>query len=70
MLSYEPLNKTLKKRGLNKMYLREYISSATVSRMTANKAVSLKTIDKLCKLLDCKIQDIVIYVKEPPELKK
>ena len=40
------------------------ISSSTIRRMKSNESVSTNTLDSLCKLLDCKLQDVAEYVDE------
>lgn len=40
------------------------ISSSTIRRMKAGDSVSTHTLDLLCQLLDCTLDDIVEYVPE------
>ncbi len=40
------------------------IDSKTVRRLKANENVETKTLDKLCSVLDCKLEDIAEYVRE------
>ena len=39
------------------------IDSKTVRRLKANENIETKTLDKLCEALDCKVEDIIEYVK-------
>lgn len=64
MLSYEPLNQTLKEKGMKRSDLRQYMSSATIAKLANNDILSTKTLDTICKLLHCRIEDIVVYVEE------
>lgn len=64
MLSYEPLNQTLKEKGMKRSELRQYMSSATIAKLANNDVLSTKTLDTICKLLHCRIEDIVVYVEE------
>ena len=66
MISFERLWKTMKEKGISTYVLREKcgIDSKTVRRLKANENVETKTLDKLCSVLDCKIEDIIEYVKE------
>ena len=41
------------------------ISSATLAKLSAHKAVSLDVIEKICKALDCQPGDIMEYVPDP-----
>lgn len=66
MISFERLWKTMEKKGVSTYALREKceIDSKTVRRLKANENVETKTLDKLCLALDCKIEDIIEYIKE------
>lgn len=66
MISFERLWTTMNKKGVSTYTLREKcgIDSKTVRRLKANENVETKTLDKLCSVLDCKIEDIVEYIKE------
>ncbi len=65
MISYEKLFITMKAKGFSTYTLREKcgIDSKTVRRLKANENITTKTLDKLCAALDCKIEDIIEYVK-------
>jgi len=60
-ISYNNLWKTLIDRGINKSELCEKvkISSSTMAKMTNGEPVTLTTIEKICKELDCGIEDVV-----------
>jgi len=40
------------------------VSSSTIRRLKAGESVSTNTLDALCKILDCSIQDIVAYLPD------
>ena len=40
------------------------ISSSTIRRLRAGESVSTNTLDALCKILDCTLQDIVEYLPD------
>ena len=44
------------------------ISSSTIRRMKANESVSTNTLDALCKVLGCKLEDIAEYVNDEAEV--
>lgn len=60
-ISYNNLWKTLIDKGINKSVLCEKvkISSSTMAKMTNGEPVTLTTIEKICKELNCGIEDIV-----------
>ena len=71
MIVYDPFWRTLKNRGIStyKMINKLGYSSSTLYRLRHNKGISSRLIDDLCKLLDCRVEDILEYVPdpEPPE---
>ncbi len=66
MISYEPLWKTMKLRGATTYTLQAKggISSSTIRRMKAGESVSTNTLEALCKILDCTLEDIVEYLPD------
>ncbi len=66
MISYEPFWNTLKTKGMSQYQLiQKYgISAGQLSRMRNNSNISTHTINTLCEILDCKVEDILIYKKE------
>lgn len=60
-ISYNKLWKLLIDRGMNKTDLKNAtgISSSTISKMGKNKPVSMDSMLKVCKVLNCDIGDIV-----------
>ena len=66
MISYEPLWRTMKQRGATTytLQVKGGISSSTIRRMKAGDSVSTHTLDMLCKMLDCTLDDIVAYLSD------
>lgn len=69
MISYAPLWTTMKKKGATTYTLRnkgkeENISGSTILRLQKNQSVSTNTLNALCKILDCKLSDIVEYTPD------
>ena len=66
MIIFDKLWITMKEKGVSTYTLREKcgIDSKTIRRLKANENMETKTLDKLCAVLDCKIEDIVEYIKE------
>ena len=66
MIVYDNLWKTMKKRGVSTYTLREKhaIDVTTIQRLRKNRNVQTKTLDKLCAILDCRLEDIATYVKD------
>ncbi len=66
MISYAPLWKTMKDKGATTYTLRNkaHISGATVQRLQRGESVSTNTLDTLCRHLNCRIEDIVVFIEE------
>lgn len=66
MICFNRLWETMKRKNISAYYLREKsgIDSKTVRRLKNNENIETKTLDKLCRALDCDITDIFEYVKE------
>ena len=67
MISYAPLWETMKRCGATTytLQVKGHISSSTIRRLKANDSVSTNTLDALCTILDCRLQDIIEYVPDP-----
>ena len=61
MFSYKPLLKLLVDKNMTKTQLREQlgISMATLAKISKDEYISMKVLDDICNLLNCKIEDIV-----------
>lgn len=66
MITYDKLWKTMKKKGVTTYQLREHcgIDSKTIRRLKANENIEMKTINKICSALNCKIEDVAQYVED------
>ena len=64
MISYETLIKTLQERNMKRTDLLPYMSSRTLAKLANNEVVSVKTLDTICKVLHCRIEDVAVYVEE------
>lgn len=67
MISYAPLWKTLKEKGLTTYDLiyKNGLSANTIHRIKKNEAITTRTLDDLCFILNCNVYDIIVYI--PPE---
>lgn len=66
MIVFDKLWVTMKEKGVSTYTLRERcgIDSKTVRRLKANENVETKTLDKLCAVLECKLEDIAEFIKD------
>ena len=65
MIVYDRLWNTMKRKGITKYALinHYHISPAQLTRLKRNEGVSVHTIDTFCEILDCRVEDIMEYVK-------
>ena len=66
MIVFRKLWETMEQQGISTYILREQcgIDSKTIRRLRSNENIETKTLDKLCKALNCKLEDIAEYVEE------
>lgn len=66
MIVFDRLWETMKQKGVSQYKLtKEYcISSGQLDRLRKNGNVSTYTLNTLCEILDCEVEDIVQYVPE------
>ena len=58
------IDKDLKKKDLAKL---AGISSFTISKMSAGNNVTVEVLGKICKALDCTLDDIMEFIPEDDE---
>lgn len=66
MISYEPFYKTMREKGMTtyKLIVHHNISRSLLDRLKHNKPISTVTLDDLCRILDCKVDDILLYIPD------
>ena len=66
MIVYDRLWQTMKVKGVTQYTLiKTYkISPGQITRLKRNESVSTHTIDVFCKILGCKVEDIMEYTEE------
>ncbi len=64
MISYSPFWETLKNSPETTYTLinKYRISSATIDKLRKNKPMTTTTLNDLCRILNCNLQDIAIYI--------
>lgn len=64
MIDYSPFWETLKKSNESTYTLinKHYISSSTIDKLRKNKPLNTTTLNDLCRILDCNIQEICRYI--------
>ena len=71
MIRYDKLWDTIRSRGLTQYKLiREYgVSSGQLDRLRKNENVNTYTLNQLCTILSCRLDDIAEYVPDDPQKK-
>lgn len=66
MISYRNLWETMKKRQISQYALinRYGISPAQLTRLKRNESVSTHTIEMFCRILRCRVEDVMEYIEE------
>ncbi len=66
MISYDPFYKTLKEKGISTYTLvtRFGVSRSLLDRLKHNKPISTVTLNDLCSFLDCRVEDILLFIKD------
>ncbi len=64
MLDYSPLWELMEKKGVSKYYLLKYcgIDNKTLKSMRENGNITLLTVEKICRGIQCSPSDIVRFV--------
>ena len=64
MIVYDPFWKTLKKSSKTTYTLIKdhHISSSTIDKLRKNKPITTTTLNDLCRILGCKVDEILEYV--------
>ena len=66
MISYAPLYETLKKKDIStyKLINTYGLSRSLLDRLKHDKPISTVTLNDLCSILDCKVEDVLLYIKD------
>lgn len=65
MIKYDRLWKLVKKKDISQYkLLQSGISHSTLMRLKKNQSVNVETIDKLCSILNCRVEDVMEYTPE------
>ena len=66
MIKYDPLWRTLKEKGISQYQLiKDYgIDKAQLQRLRQNLVVKTLILNRLCQILNCRIEEIMEYVPD------
>lgn len=71
MIDYSPFWDTLKNSTESTYTLinKHHISSSTLDKLRKNKPLTTTTINDLCRILDCKIEEVCKYIPSEDDQK-
>lgn len=66
MITFNPLWETMRKKNISTYALeKKYgLNKSVINRLKHDSNVTLQTINMLCSILDCNIEDVVEYIKD------
>ena len=66
MISFDPLWKTMKAKGITTYNLiKDYnFSRGTLDSLKQNRNISTATLNNLCDLLVCEVEDLLCYIPD------
>ncbi len=66
MISYDPLWETMREKHITTYALinKYNFSPYTITNLKRNKSITMNTLEKLCKILECQAESIVIFTEE------
>ena len=69
MISYDRLWETMRKKNVTQYALIHIhrVSPGQITRMKRNESVSTHTIEMFCKILECRVEDIMEYIPDIPD---
>lgn len=69
MISYEPLWNTMEQKHITTYTLisKHGINPRTIHNLKHGKSVTLYTLEKLCAILDCQAEGIVLFLPDEKE---
>ena len=64
--SYNNLWKVLAEKNMTKEDLKKAtgMSSATIAKLGKNENINMKSLEKICEVLECNIEDVIEFVPE------
>lgn len=66
MISYRPLHITLAAKEIKKTKMAEDIglTSTTLAKFAKNEPIKFDVLEKICKHLDCKVENVIEYAPD------
>ena len=66
MIDYSPLWETMRAKNISQYkLLQSGIDNKTLDALKKNKNITLLTVEKLCRILDCTPNEVVNFTEDP-----
>lgn len=71
MICYTPFWGTLKesKESTYTLIVKHHISSSTIDKLRKNKPINTTTLNDLCRILNCRVEDVLEYIPSEQDQK-
>ena len=69
MISYRPLWETMRRKNVTTYTLiKEHgFSRGTLDSLKHDRNISTATLDDICEILDCRVEDVLVYLPNNPK---
>lgn len=66
MIKYDKLFQTMKERGISQydLYTKYNVPKSLLDRLRNNKNIEVVTINRLCNILNCDVEDIMEHIQD------
>lgn len=66
MILFDKLWQTMQERGITQydLYTKYNMNRVQLHRLRHNQNIESNTIDRLCNILDCNVEDIMTHIKD------
>lgn len=70
MISYQPLWETMQRKQITTYkLLKDYnFSKGTLDSLKQGRAITTTTLNDICKMLDCRVEEVLVYLPEHEKL--
>lgn len=67
MISYAPMWETMRRKNITTYNLIQdfKFSRGTLDSLKQGRNISTATLDDICKILDCRVEDVLEFIPEP-----
>ena len=66
IISYDPLWRTLKKKGITQyeLIIKYHFSTGTLDTLRKNKSITMNTLEDICRILNCEMWEVVEFIDD------